>query len=464
MEQKMKRCLCLMLSFVFAFSNYTQLFAQTVPTAAEQQAIKAGATVPEELLTKAMEDMSTVRSSLDKLKFYADKVLKESQFATIDLYDMKRYSRYLKEVEELYPSVVNRTLAYNKYLNAPWLDGTGGVETIIGRTAREYTYKAPRLVVNNRYALEEGATIRAIREEVSKVVGPQSVNYAANTAKIQEKVKIALNFLEERIDFYDHMLKGNVRAQEVLAGRVDQLIAEGVITRERIIDYVVENMNPEELRFIEVLKEVKAGGLTSDAIKKSLIRIAAKKAKSPMLGLMRNVSYETLKSKLTPKTKKFIKNFPELLEEGNTTISSRIAKRGLKVGPIAVISALLTAALITEVRNDNHFGVETVSNSRLANIQRSIDKGIAGDADEIMFYSHPQSDGLTEKDTKHFIKSITLAMNLEEAEKNFDMIDNILSEEALALSNEGVNEELQNKLDEQLLTITDKVLQDVGMI
>ncbi len=119
MKQKMKKCLCLMLSFVFVLSNCTQLFAQTVPTALDQQAIKAGATVPEKLLAKTTEDMAKVRHSLENLKFYADKVLKQSQFATVEPYVLERYNKYLKEVEDLYTSVVNRTIAYYKYLNSP---------------------------------------------------------------------------------------------------------------------------------------------------------------------------------------------------------------------------------------------------------------------------------------------------------------------------------------------------------
>ena len=225
-------------------------------------------------------------------------------------------------------------------------------------------------------------------------------------------------------------------------------------------------MKPEEVRFVEVLKQAKAGNLTrlqmAKELRKYLTAIGSKRANSPILGLMRHASYKTLKSNLTPKTEKFIKDFPELLEEGST-VSSRVAKKGLRVGPLAVVGVLLTAALITEVRSDNHFGVETVSNRQLVNLQRSIDNGTAGDADIVMFYSNPQSDKLTAEDTKHFIKSITLAMNLEEAEKNFDVIDNILSEEALA-ANYDIDAEFQNELDEQLSTISDKVLQDVGMI
>lgn len=471
MKQKMKKCLCLMLSFVFVLSNCTQLFAQTVPTSLEQQGIKAGATVPEKLLAKTTEDMASVKHSLKNLKFYADKVLKQSQFATVEPYVLERYNKYLQEVEDLYTSVVNRTLAYNKYLNSPWLDGTGAADTIIARAARQYTSKAPRLVVNNRYALEEGAAIKAIREEIGKVIGlgPKGVHYAANTAKVEKQMQMTLNFLDERIEYYDYMLKGNTKAQKVLAERVDDLIAEGVITRERIIDYVIENMKPEELRFVGVLKQAKAGGMTrvqmASELGKYLPAIGSKRAKSPILGLMRKASYKTLKSNLTPKTQKFIKDFPELLEEGNTAISSRIAKKGLRVGPVAVIGALLTAALITEIKSDNHFGVETVSNRQLVNLQRSIDNGTAGDADIVMFYSNPQSDSLTNKDTKHFIKSFNLLMDLEEAEKNFDVIDNILSEEALAANYDtNVNEKVQSQLNEQLANISDKVSENIGMI
>ncbi len=327
------------------------------------------------------------------------------------------------------------------------------------------------MVVNNRYALEEGAAIKAIREEIGKVIdlGPEGVHYAANTAKVEKQMQMTLNFLNERIEYYDYILKRNTKAQKVLTGRVDDLIAEGVITRERIINYVIENMKPEEVRLVEVLKQAKAGGMTrlqmASELRKYLTAIGSKRAKSPILGLMRKASYKTLKSNLTPKTQKFIKDYPELLEEGNTAIPSRIAKKGLRVGPVAVIGALLTAALITEIKSDNHFGVETVSNRQLVNLQRSIDNGTAGDADIVMFYSNPQIDSLTNKDTKHFIKSFNLLMDLEEAEKNFDVIDNILSDEALAANYDiNANEKVQNELDAQLVNISEKVAQYENML
>ena len=72
-----------------------------------------------------------------------------------------------------------------------------------------------------------------------------------------------------------------------------------------------------------------------------------------------------------------------------------------------VIGIILTAALITEVKADNAFSLETVSNRRLAELQRSIENNTAGIADKIMFYSNPQSDKLTSENTRHFIKSIT---------------------------------------------------------
>ena len=467
MKQKMKKCLCLTLSFVFVLSNCTQLFAQAVPSTG----VDIKATIPEELLTKVTEDMKSVKHNLKNLQFYADKVLKQSQFAEIEPYVLERYEKYLKEVEDLYTSVINRTVSYNKYLNSPWLDGTGASKTIISRAARKYSYNAPRLVVNNRAALEEGAAIKAIREEIGKVIdlGPKGVNYAANTAKVEKKMKSALNFLSERIEYYDYMLKGTPKAQEVLAGRVDELIAEGVITRERILSHLSElaKSNPEEFRFLGVLKEVKAGSLhtldLSKAWRQYLKTIASKRAKAPVLGLMRHMSYETLISQLSPKHKKLIQDFPELIRESNYKYGSRKIWFKGATGPVMVIGIILTTALITQIKADNTFSLETISNRRLAELQTSIETNTAGIADKIMFYSNPQSDKLTSQDTKHFINSITLGMNLEEADKNFDVIDNILSEEALA-ANYDINTKLQNTLDEHLANINNKVAQDVGMI
>ena len=50
--------------------------------------------------------------------------------------------------------------------------------------------------------------------------------------------------------------------------------------------------------------------------------------------------------------------------------------------------------------------------------------------------------------------------------EDFDSIDEFFVEEekSLALVEDSVGQELQNKLDEQLANITDKVAQDVGMI
>ena len=465
MKQKMKKCLCLMLSFVFVLSNCTQLFAQTVPTVAEQQAIKAGATVPEELLAKATKDMETVKHSLKNLEFYANKVLKQSQFAKIEPYVLERYQKYLKEVEDLYTSVINRTVSYTKYLNQLGADLEGASETIIARASRQYSYKAPHLVVNNRVALEEGSAIRAIKEEIGKVIdlGPKGVNYAANTAKVEKDIMSIFDFLDKHIEYCDHMLKGTVKGQEVLTEGIDKLIAEGVIKREHVINYVVNNMRPEEFRLVKVLKEAKAGTISRLAmareLRKYLTAIGSKKAKAPMIGVMRHISYKTLKSNLSPKTQKFIKDFPELLEEGGIPV----AKKGMNIGPVAVVGALLTVGLITEVRSDNSFGIETVSNKELVNLQRSIENNTAGEADMVMFYSNAQSDRLTNTDTKHFIRAITLAMNLEEAENNFDIIDNILSEEGKGLSY-NVDEELQNKLESELSNISDKVAKDIGVL
>ncbi len=195
MKEKMKKCLCLMLSCVFVFSNCGQLFAQTVPTAAEQQAIKARATVPEELVTKLTKDIESVQHSLKNLEFYANKVLKQSQFASVEPSVLEHYNKYLKEVEDLYTSVVNRTVAYKQYLAYPWSDGSGAANTIISRAARQYDYHAPRLVVRD-VALEEGAAIKAIREEIGKVIdlGPKGVNYAANTAKVETQMKSTFKF------------------------------------------------------------------------------------------------------------------------------------------------------------------------------------------------------------------------------------------------------------------------------
>ena len=121
--------------------------------------------------------------------------------------------------------------------------------------------------------------------------------------------------------------------------------------------------------------------------------------------------------------------------------------------------------MITEIKSDNHFGIETVSNRDLVKLQRSVEAGTAGIADKVMFYSNPQSDSLTNKDTKHFITSFNLVMDLEEAEKNFDVIENILSDEALAVNYDiNANEKVQNELDAQLANVSEKVAQYENML
>ena len=469
MKQKMKKCLCLMLSFVFVLSN-CQVFAQVVSanTSAVEIVNKTNVVIPEKLLTKLEQDMKTLKHSFKNLEFYANKVLKQSQFEAIEPYVLERYEEYLKEVKDLYTSVVNRTVAYKKYLASPWLDGTGAADTIIARTARQYTSKAPRLVVSN-VALEEGATIKAIEEEIGKIIdlGPEGVHYAANTAKVEKNMNKALKFLGERLEYYDYMQVA--KAQKQLTMRIDDLITEGVITRERVLNYlreVVKN-NPEQYSFLGILKEVKAGSLhtldLSRAWRQYLITIGSKRAKAPILGVMRHMSYKTLTSKLSPKNQKLIKDFPELVEESQFKYGERKVWFKGATGPIMVIGIILTTALITQVKADNTFSLETVSNRELINLKRSIDNNTAGIADKIMFYSHPQSDKLTNENPKYLIESISLAMNLEEALNNFDIIDEVLSGEELA-ANYDINEELQNKLDEKLASITDQVSEDVGMI
>lgn len=463
MKQKMKKCLCLMLSFVFVLSN-CQLFAQA---ATAEDVVKIDAAISEDLLEKATKDMAAVKHSYENLYYYVQDLFQRSKVSEIDNFTIEHYRQYANEIEKSYTSLINRIDAYDKYLFRE------SQKDAMERVAYRYTAKKPRIVVRNT-AIAEGTAIQNLMEEVENVIKlyrTQGVYNRYAVEEIEKRVSALLNFLGERLQSAEYVLENRIPSgQNLLSEQIDKLIANGSITRESILKYLDETM-PAESHFVEVIRNAKAAGefnyvTISRELKTYLRAIGSKQGKSTTLRLMRRgMTYKSLEGYLKPEHQRLLRDFPVAAGKGAHLPPSAVVKGVLKVTPIMIVASVLTVNLIAEVRNDNQFTAETVGVREISKLQKRLENGEGSFADAVMFFTNSESDKIVNRNPKYLLSAINLAMTLEEANNDFEDIDAALVEEEKLLAyNEAENEDIQATVDEQLASITDQVLEDVNMI
>ena len=194
-------------------------------------------------------------------------------------------------------------------------------------------------------------------------------------------------------------------------------------------------------------------------------------AKSSVFKLMKTVSAQSLHS--TAYTKGYenlLTDFPVMPKKGYNRVA-RLGRKALNVTPLAIIGAFLTAAIIMETKSDNSFFANTIGPRAMKTIGDKINNNEASIGELYAYYNSPWTDSKwddenIDKNVKHFINVINLAIAAGNTEENFDAIDNMFVEEekSLALAEEDVNKKVQSQLDEQLANISDKVSENIGMI
>lgn len=507
MKQKMKKCLCLMLSFMFVLSNCTQLFAQDlsgdvpkVLTSREAKVlsphdielmekygvarvvdVEVNLPTHKGIVTNMNEELKQLRHDFDAIKHYVDRVFGDAKHAEPRQFVIEGYSKFLEKFEQPYINFINEVNAYDAYV----INETKKMP--MERLAYKYTRRDPGVEhYAAGYALEEGSVFTKMKNRVKYVVdmGPQGVNNRTTglvteipgIEQVQDQVNAALSHVEERLNLAEAQINRITTNNEAIRAKLTKYLAETGTTADDVVEYALKTIPEHDLKFLSLVKATEKSKISKFRMavgwKKYLKAIGSRHhAKSSVFKLMKTVSAQSLHS--TAYTKGYenlLTDFPVMPKKGYNRVA-RLGRKALNVTPLAIIGAFLTAAIIMETKSDNSFFANTIGPRAMKTIGDKINNNEASIGELYAYYNSPWTDSKwddenIDKNVKHFINVINLAIAAGNTEENFDAIDNMFVEEekSLALAEEDVNKKVQSQLDEQLANISEKVSKDIGMI
>ena len=508
MKQKMKKCLCLVLSAVFVLSN-CQLFTQQFGTApggemvynrdlqhvythierpavqrvAKVADVEVSTPVEEAIVEDMVNQLTQLRHDFEAMRHYLNRLFGDAKHAEIRGFVEQGYQEFLEKFEKSYIDFINEVNAYDSYVAAEMQ------KEPMERFAYKYTNRDPGVEhYAKSYAFEEGSVFNKMRNNVEYVVsmGPQGVNNRTTgivtgipgIEQIEEKVNAALSHVEERLNLADAQIHRITTNNEAARVRLTRFLEESGTTGADVVEYAMKTIPEHDLKFLGLVKATERGGVSKIKMalgyRKYLKAVGSRQAKSGLFNLMKKVSASSLHARAyRAGYENLLNDFPVLPKRGLNKVA-RLGRQALRVVPMAIIGTFLTATLITEVRSDNTFFADTIGPRAMAQIARKIDNGTASYGEEAAYFNSAWSDAKVEIDEDNPKKAdplyVAYAINLSlaagKAYEDFDVIDKMFVEEekSLALVDEVVNDQLQNQLDEQLATVTDRVSESVGMI
>lgn len=505
MKQGVKKFLCLMLSAIFVLSNCGQLFAQdmlqnildvnrlrnaaqaaNVEAPALAKAVEIDAPIAEAIIQDMTKELGQLKHDLDALRKYVDRLFEDSEFAEVrGFVESEINTNFLPKVEKSYEPLINEINAYDAYV------AHEAKKIPMERLAYKYTRKDPTVesfvqsrpnIKGYKTAIEEGTLFTRMKKHIETILSKyrtQGVNHSAEIEnKIHKEINAIFDYMEERLLLSEHQLARVTEGNEQIYNNLTRFVRESGTTGADVVEYAMKTIPEHDLKFLGLVKATEKGGVSKIKMtlgyRRYLRAVGSRQAKSSLFNLMKKVSASSLHARAyRAGYENLLNDFPVLPKRGLNKVA-RLGRQALRVAPIAIIGTFLTATFITEVRGDNHFLSETIGPRAMAQIAKKIDNGTASFGEEAAYFNSGWSDAKVEIDEDHPEKAdpvyvadaINLSLAVGKTYENFDMIDEMFVEEekSLAFVNEIVNEELQNRLDEQLATVTDRVSQNIGMI
>ncbi len=455
MKEKIKKYLCLMLSFVFVLSN-CQLFAQNIPS----EMATVNPAISEATIADMEKELSNLQSDFGNLKRYINQLFGDIKHAEGSISAEKVFNKLLEDFEKPYAEFIKEVNIYDSYITVE------AQKTPMERLAYKYTGRNPlRTKMSITREGVEYSKLRDYVEYVLKKYRTTGVNFRSEVQQIQGKVNDILNCIEGRLALAEKQIKRTAIKNEEIYNLERAAVKIG-ITNDDVLKYAMRTIDKNDLQLIGLIKSAEVGKTNrlgmALGLKKYLRAVGSRRAKAPLLGMIRKISYRSLKSNMNPKYSELLKDFPIVDASGKYIKPKYTIKNALKAAPIAVLGAVLTANLITEIKSDNSFGLESVGPMKMPEIQKDIETGKAGIADAFMFYSNDVSDSVVESNPEHLRNAINLGLALKEADDNFDEIDNLLAE--VSLEDYGFKNKVQADFDIQLNKAFDRILDDIEVL
>ena len=460
MKQKMKKCLCLILSFVFVLSN-CQLFAQNVPV--------AEAPIEQFVVDNLQGELKYYREQLAYMRNTVSRIFGGSKHAEINLDFVREYQTLAKNFKE-YKNFIMGVNTYDTYI------ARESHVTHMDMLAEKYMHKRPTMEqLTAAYPLEEGAVFQKVEDGINEVVAKyrtRGVNFQDEVNAIYARVEASLNHIEERLSLAENQLNRVTKGNDEIQRNLLKFLEESGTTTDDVVKYALQNISEHDLKYLALVKETEVRNVSKLRMAKQyrdylrFIRSGSKDAKTGLIRLMRTIDPEKLHARAYKQGyEDLLHDFPVFPEKGYKNVA-KLGRKALRAMPLMIVGAVLTAAAIVEVKSDNSYLDQTIGVRKMSEIARKIETN----SDELSFgeyaayYNSPISDSKIETDVRHFANLINLNIAAGRAKEDFNTIDNLLveAEKSLALADE--NEDIQNVLNEQLASMSDVVSEYENMI
>lgn len=448
-----------MLSFGLVLSN-CQLFAQNVAASG----IAAEAPVERIAIEQMQEELRYFRTNLDYLKNTVYRIFGDAKHAEIRADLVTEYNMLLSKFDS-YNNFIREVNTYQTYITSE------AQKTHMERLAAKYTQRGrsvEQFAVG--YALEEGAVLSKVDIGVQELLltfpSGNGVHYRGDVDAMYKEVEAALNHVEERLNLAENQINRITTGNEEIQSKLLKFLKESGTTTNDVIKYAMKTIPEEDLQFLALVKESEIGKVSKLRMASKYreylraIRSRSKDARSSLIRLMRTINPEKLHARAYKQGyENLLNDFPVLPTQKGYKNISKLGRKALKATPLLAMGAVLTAAMIVEVKSDNSFLYNTIGPRKMGEIARKIEN----DSDELSiaqyeaYYNSKESEQKIDRDVRHLANLINLTIATGKANEDFDIIDNLLvdEEKSLALAGVDLNEIIQNELDEQLANITD---------
>lgn len=460
MKQKMKKCLCLMLSFVFVFSN-CQLFAQKVPA--------AEAPIDQFVVENMQNEINYYREQLNLMKEKVYCIFGDAKHAEIRMDLVTEYKKLIGNFNS-YKDFISGVNTYDTYI------AREAQITDMDRLADKYMHR--KLAVEQflrEYPLEEGAVFQKAEEGVDEVVAKYrtiGVNFQDEVNEIYKRVEASLNYIEERLNLAENQINRIAKGNEEIYKKLLQFLEESGTTTDDIVKYAMKHIPEDDLKFLALTKETELGKVSKLRMAKQYrdylrkIGSRSKEARSSLIRLMRNIDPEKLHARAYKAGyEDLLHDFPVLPENGYKNIS-KFGRRALSSMPLLVVGVVLLSAAIVEVKSDNSYLDQTLGVRKMSEIAKKIETNSneLSIGEYAAYYNSPISDSKIIKDVRHLANLINLNIAAGKATEDFNTIDNLLLQEEKSLTLLDENEYIQKTLDKRFTNMSDIVSQYDNMI
>ncbi len=422
MKKKIKKILSSALSLMLLTS--IQVFAQEVQV---QRAIS------ESEMLELEKEFTDVREMLLSFRDYFDKKLagfkmKKGQYFNGYLFweNLGTAQEKIAKLDEAYINLLDKTYSYADYI----LDEES--KTALDRLTYKYL-GTPGVTVKN-YHLKEGAMLEKIRGVLNGLdkiwFSAKSYEKIFEAAKKQESV---INDLVSALDTRLTEVRGvfDRSAERNNAIYIDntQEIFEKHIVNDDVLNRIFRVVSKEDREAIGLLinkNNLKASKLELAAgIRKYLIKNGYKNV-SPVFKLLKAGVLETWEAKEFEKTvgSKYAQLMEDLpiMRNGRYVPLKYTIRRIMRLTPLMVVGAVLTAGAVTEIKSDNRFSKGSVNVRKMKELKEKIENGEASLTEAAVYYSDESSSSVVGRNPEHLINGITIALAAKQADKDFDII------------------------------------------